>query len=90
MVFAGGTDNPYNYSGIGYDGVPAEPLSGVFGFDVETRAWRPLPDLSAPSMDHRGIVVAGEMLLIVGGMTAGQRVTAQVVYATVEGLVNWR
>lgn len=88
IVFAGGTDNPYNYDGIGYDGVPAEPSTGVFGFDVLTRNWRSLPALSTPSMDHRGIVVAGEMLVIVGGMTAGQRVTTQVVYATVDGLVG--
>ena len=90
VVFAGGTDNPYNYNGIGYNGVPAEPLNGVFGFDVITRDWHPLPALSAPSMDHRGIVVAGGRLVIVGGMTAGQRVTDRVVYTPVEGLVDWR
>ena len=90
VVFAGGTDNPYNYNGIGYNGVPAKPLNGVFGFDVLTRDWHPLPALGAPSMDHRGIVVAGERLVIVGGMTEGQRVTAQVVYATVEGLIDRR
>ncbi len=88
MLFAGGTDNPYNYNGIGYNGAPAEPSSGVFAFDGITGEWRTLPDLGAPSMDHRGIVVAGEMLLIVGGMAVGQRVTARVVYATVEGLVG--
>ena len=87
VVFAGGTDNPYNYNGIGYNGVPAEPLSGVFGFDVLTRSWRSLPALGTPSMDHRGIVVAGEMLVIVGGMTAGQRVATHVVSATIEALV---
>ena len=87
VVFAGGTDNPYNYNGIGYDGTPAEPLSGVFGFDVLTRDWHPLPALSAPSMDHRGIVVAGDRLVIVGGMTAGQRVATRVASATIEALV---
>jgi len=87
VLFAGGTDNPYNYDGIGYNGVPAEPSSGVFAFDSITGEWRTLPDLGTPSMDHRGVVVAGEMLLIVGGMTVGQQVTAQVIYATVDGLV---
>ena len=28
IYFAGGTDNPYDYNGIGYDGKPSEPSSG--------------------------------------------------------------
>ena len=88
VMFAGGTDNPYNYNGMGYDGVPAEPSARVFAFDVVANAWRDLPPLGAPSMDHRGIVAVGDRLVIVGGMRAGQRVVANVVTASVRRVVT--
>lgn len=31
-LFVGGSDNPYNYTGVGYDGVPAEPLTDAVWF----------------------------------------------------------
>ncbi|WP_419165642.1 Kelch repeat-containing protein [Candidatus Palauibacter sp.] len=78
VVFAGGSDNPYNYNGIGYDGRQAEPWSGAFAFDAATGAWSELPAPDTPTMDHRGIVIADGRAFIVGGMTAGQRVTGRV------------
>jgi len=76
VVFAGGTDNPYNYDGIGYDGVAAEPRSAVFAWDVGTGMWRELAPLAVPTMDHRGLAVAGERVYVVGGMSGGPSVTA--------------
>ncbi len=87
VVFAGGTDNPYNYNGLGYDGVPAEPRTGVFAYDVEAERWLSLPDLSVATMDHRGIVVLGAALFIVGGMEADQRVSAHVARARAGSLL---
>ncbi|WP_423929140.1 Kelch repeat-containing protein [Candidatus Palauibacter sp.] len=78
LVFSGGSDNPYNYNGIGYDGRPAEPWSGAFAFDPATGAWSELSAPDTPTMDHRGIVIADGRAFIVGGMTAGQRVTDRV------------
>ena len=78
VIFAGGTDNPYNYSGIGYDGRAAEPRGGAFAFDPATGGWVDLPPPDTPTMDHRGIVIADGRAFIVGGMTAGQRVTDRV------------
>ncbi len=75
VVFAGGTDNPYNYDGIGYDGVPSRPLSAVFAWDLAGGRWVDRPPLEIATMDHRGIVVARGDLYLVGGMIAGPRVT---------------
>ena len=36
IYFSGGTDNPYNYNGIGYNGVPAEPSPVTFAFSLRS------------------------------------------------------
>jgi N-acetylneuraminic acid mutarotase len=78
LLFAGGTDNPYNYDGIGYDGRPSAPLSSAVAYDVQQRVWRPLRPAPRATMDHRGLLVHGRSAYIVGGMGTGQRVTAEV------------
>ena len=78
MFFVGGSDNPYNYDGLGYDGRPAEAVPGVFAFEVDERHWVELDPLETASMDHRGVLLAGGRAFLVGGMTAGQRVTSRV------------
>lgn len=79
VYFSGGTDNPYNYSGVGYNGQPAEPSSVTFAFNLRTGKWEILnlntPD---PTMDHRGLLVIQEGLVIPGGMQKGQQVTSKV------------
>ena len=80
VYFSGGTDNPYNYNGVGYNGQPAEPSPVTFAFNVRSGKWETLnlntPD---PTMDHRGLLVIQEGLVIVGGMQKGQQVTSRVV-----------
>ena len=88
MIFAGGTDNPYNFDGIGYDGVPAQPRTAVFAYNVRTDAWRDLTPLPSASMDHRGLAVAGDTLYLVGGMGVEQRVTAKVWIADLDALLG--
>jgi hypothetical protein len=78
VVFAGGTDNPYNYDGVGYDGVPSEPSALAFAYDVANDSWIELADKVTATMDHRDLAVAGNSLYVIGGMTRGQRVTARV------------
>ena len=79
VVFAGGTDNPYNYDGIGYDRVPSAPLASVIAVDTRDGAWRQLPDAPAATMDHRGLIVRGDRAWIIGGMRGNQLVAANVV-----------
>lgn len=78
VIFAGGTANPYNYDGVGYDGEPSEPVRTVFAYYVESGRWEALPAKPLASMDHRGFAVGGGRLYIPGGMLEGQRVTSRV------------
>lgn len=78
VVFAGGTDNPYNYDGVGYDGRPSAPSAATFAYDVVMGRWLLGPRKARPTMDHRGLVGAGDRYYVVGGMTSGREVTAHV------------
>jgi hypothetical protein len=82
VVFVGGAENPYNYDGIGYDGVPAEPSAAVLSFDLATRAWARHSDAPAATMDHRNLLALRERLLVIGGMREGQAVTGAVMAFT--------
>lgn len=80
IYFSGGTDNPYDYNGIGYDGKPAEPSPVTFAFNLRTGKWETLDNNTPdPTMDHRGLLVTHEGLVIIGGMEKGQQVTAKIV-----------
>ena len=79
IVFVGGSDNPYNYDGIGYDGVPSQASSRVFGFDLEANGWIELGHLPFGTMDHRGLLESGDRFIVIGGMRADQQVSSQVV-----------
>jgi hypothetical protein len=78
IVVTGGTDNPYNYDGIGYDGNPSEPLGQVFSYYPESDTFVFHDDKPVPTMDHRGFPYGDGRLWIVGGMEAGQSVTDRV------------
>ncbi|MCH8081046.1 MAG: galactose oxidase [Proteobacteria bacterium] len=72
VIFAGGSDNPYNFDGIGYDGAPSAPSASVFGFDIAAKEWRLYGEKPYPTMDHRGLVELDGRFYIIGGMTKGQ------------------
>jgi N-acetylneuraminic acid mutarotase len=79
IYFTGGTDNPYNYNGIGYNSQASEPSPTTFAFDVKSEKWETLSDNTAdPTMDHRGLLVTHRGLVVVGGMEKGQKVTSKV------------
>lgn len=77
VIFTGGTDNPYNFDGVGYDGVPSEPDPTTFAYDVRRDRWLRGPPLPAATMDHRGLVWAEGALWVVGGMRESRRVTGR-------------
>ena len=83
VLFVGGTDNPYNYDGIGYDGRPATPVAGGMLLDLETLSWRVLPQDTAPTMDHRALVPLAGGWATVGGMRGDRTVSADVVAFTI-------
>ena len=79
VYFSGGTDNPYNYDGIGYNGQPAEPSPVTFAFDVRSEQWETITENTPePTMDHRGLLVTHLGLVMIGGMEKGQQVTSKV------------
>ncbi len=73
LVFIGGSDNPYNYSGIGYNGSPAEPDNKIWRFNLEDNAWH-ISTSESHTMDHRGLINLSGQWLTVGGMGKNQEV----------------
>ncbi|NMP32541.1 galactose oxidase [Thalassotalea sp. M1531] len=79
--FIGGSDNPYNYSGIGYNGAPSEPDSKIWKFDFNSNKWQLLTSATA-TMDHRSLIELNNTLYTVGGMLKAQEVTDKVIAQT--------
>lgn len=79
VAFVGGSENPYNYNGIGYDGEPSRPVSDILVYDLETKSWSTRKHDALRSMDHRGLVEFDGDWLTVGGMLENQQVTDRVV-----------
>ena len=78
VIFAGGSDNPYNYNGIGYDTVPSSPSAHVWGYDIPADKYVVFADKPVATMDHRALVHLGaSRFMTVGGMVQNQTVTGQ-------------
>jgi N-acetylneuraminic acid mutarotase len=79
IYFSGGSDNPHDYNGIGYDGKPSEPSPVTFAFNLKIEKWQLINDNTPqPTMDHHGLLVTPEGLVIIGGMEENQKVTAKI------------
>lgn len=71
VIIVGGTDNPYNISGTGYNGEASHPLDQVMALDPISGAWRTLRIAGnrPATMDHRALVRVGHGdWAIIGGM----------------------
>lgn len=79
IVFYGGADNPYNYNGVGYDGVRANASDLLFAFDLESEQWIELGRTGAPSMDHRGLMTWNGAYWTLGGMNNNGEVIGDLV-----------
>ena len=78
VYFLGGTENPYNFDGIGYNKVPSTPAKTAFAFDFQTNAWEKYAPFETASMDHRGLLIVNGVFVIVGGMDGQQNVLDKV------------
>lgn len=74
VVFAGGSINPYNFNGMGYNGVPSKAEASVFSYSFKTGAWQEHGELPAATMDHRGLPYSNGWYYLVGGMQENQKV----------------
>jgi N-acetylneuraminic acid mutarotase len=80
IYFIGGSDNPYNYDGVGYNQLPAQPSSQIRVYDLNTQQWTEgVADLPA-SMDHRALLNTPHALVILGGMAENQTVVDRITY----------
>jgi hypothetical protein len=79
VVFAGGSEIPYNYNGIGYDEQPSQPTDAVYTFSLQQHSWSIHAPLPIAGMDFRGLVTIAPVLYLVGGMREQQRVGAGVI-----------
>lgn len=79
VIFAGGSDNPYNYNGIGYNSIPSAPTDAVFSYQVETGYWSEHSPLPIASMDHRKLLHHNGTFYLAGGMREDQQVIADIV-----------
>lgn len=78
VLFIGGSENPYNFNGVGYNGEPSQPAPGALLFDIDEQDWQVVAFDGEATMDHRGLVPFAGKWLTIGGMTADQRVTDRV------------
>ena len=75
ILFVGGSDNPYNINGIGYDEVPSEPSAHVWAYDVVADKYFVVKDAPYATMDHRGLLQTKENeFAVIGGMGEDQTV----------------
>lgn len=84
VIFVGGSSNPYNYNGIGYNLKPSFPESTVFAYRLDTNEWVELGEQPNPTMDHRSIARTDNEFYIIGGMGQDQQVIDLVQKFTVE------
>ncbi|UUO25558.1 hypothetical protein FGD67_03880 [Colwellia sp. M166] len=71
LPYLGGSDNPYNYNGIGYNGKPSTPSNAIWRYNLETNTWQ-ISHSEKATMDHRGLLVLDGKLLTIGGMAENQ------------------
>ncbi|MDX1508681.1 MAG: hypothetical protein R3358_10410, partial [Woeseiaceae bacterium] len=86
--FFGGSENPYNYNGVGYNGEPSVPADGALLYHVPSGMWGKMRINGTPTMDHRGLLRAGDRLITIGGMVDGQIVTSDVFAYRVMGVAD--
>ncbi len=75
IIFAGGTDNAYNYNGVGYNKEPSKPSQHVWGYDVTADDYILFNNKPKATMDHRALIHLGNNeFTTFGGMGHDQTV----------------
>ncbi|KAA3598357.1 MAG: T9SS C-terminal target domain-containing protein [Calditrichaeota bacterium] len=80
ILFSGGTDNPYNFDGIGYNGIPSAPDTLTFGYNLAWDYWEFFEGSPFATMDHRGFANCWSFYYTIGGMNENQEVIDEVKY----------
>ena len=80
MYFFAGSNNPYNYNGIGYDDMASKPSADVRIYDVKNQLWQIQRDVIPGSMDHRSALLTPVGMAILGGLGPKQEVLNRITY----------
>ncbi|HZQ22738.1 MAG TPA: hypothetical protein VFA89_08050 [Terriglobales bacterium] len=79
IYFSGGSDDPYNYNGLGYNGKPVGPSPMTFAWNLRASKWEVMQENTAnATLDNRALVVIPAALVTIGGIAGNQEVTARV------------
>jgi len=78
IVFIGGSRNPYNYNGIGYNKQPSVPEANILIFDLKKNCWLDSAIAGPKVMDLRGAVQQANKVFTIGGMDEQQKVLDRV------------
>ena len=87
FVFVGGTETPYNFNGIGYDGVLAEPSAEIWRYSLNKNQWH-RSQSSIGVMDLRNLLLIDKQIYSLGGMQTGQKVSSGLINHPLELLPN--
>jgi N-acetylneuraminic acid mutarotase len=87
IVFVGGSQTPYHYSGLGFNGQKAEPSNEVWVYSVAKQQWLTAANSTAV-MDLRNLLDINGELYTLGGMTSGQQVINKPIKHQIELLPN--
>jgi N-acetylneuraminic acid mutarotase len=87
FIFVGGTETPYNFNGIGYDGSPAEPATEIWRYSLAKNEWRKSQS-AIGVMDLRNLILLDKQIYSLGGMQTGQKVSSGLINHPVELLPN--
>lgn len=77
ILFVGGSLNPYNFNGIGYNGQPSSPTAEVWSYHVDKKRWEVFNSKNI-TMDHRGLLNLNGTWYTIGGMVTNQQVIGDV------------
>lgn len=78
IAFIGGSENPYNFNGIGHNGSASEPSAAVYVYALKQQKWLKAEPTTAV-MDLRSLISIHGEIYSVGGMLQGQNVTPQLI-----------
>jgi N-acetylneuraminic acid mutarotase len=78
ILFSGGTTNPHNFKGLGFDGKLAEISPVTFAFEVHGSRWETITeDTFDVRTDGRGILMTPLGPLVLGGMLKNGAISAR-------------
>lgn len=87
FIFIGGTETPYNYNGVGYNGTLAEPSAEIWRYSLSKNQWFTSKSSTAV-MDLRNLLLIDKQIYSLGGMQTGQKVSSGLINHPVELLPN--